>query len=253
MSRFAEQLLVRITLQELRLHSCCARLAAGNDGEALHALRINLRTLRSLLRPLRGLPAIDLLEQSAAALGRLSNPLRESQVLVRELQQLGLATEVADYAIDPGQAAGQLLSSTELQRLFEVFDGLPGIWRLAAREGCLRDLRKRIRRHQRRDVRKLHAAQVLGTDDLHALRLRIKRLRYASEVYPQLSRLDRRERALLRQLQKILGDWNDCQHWLACAAVDSRLAQCQALWEIRAAAAATQAHVLLGRFLPRVS
>ena len=253
MSRFAERLLVRISLQEVRLRSCCARLQADDDTEALHDLRINLRALRSLLRPLRGLPATDLLEQAAAELGRLSNPLRESQVLVGELQRLGLTDVASDYAADAGVTIRQLLSSAQLQRLFEVLDGFALIWRLANREGCLLGLRKRIRGYLRKELRKLGVPSELATGDLHALRLRVKRLRYASEAYPQLSQLGARDLLLLRKLQKCLGDWNDCQHWLACAGIDGRLTPCQVLWQENAVASAIQTQVLLERFLRRVS
>jgi len=245
MSRFADVLLVRIALQEIRLRSCCARLAAEDDAEALHDLRINLRTLRSLLRPLRGLPAVDLLEQAAAELGRLSNPLRELQVLVGELQRVGLAMLADEYAARLDAPGPTLLASAQLQRLFELLEGFPPIWRLANREGDLQGLGKRIRRHLRRQLRKLHAPLGPLAGDLHVLRLRGKRLRYGSEVYPQLSPLRRGELRLLRQLQKSLGDWNDCQHWLECAAMDDRLAACQAPWLARADESAAHAQSLL--------
>ncbi|GAB3371972.1 hypothetical protein GCM10027514_05780 [Azotobacter armeniacus] len=55
------------------------------EGDALHDLRVALHWLRSLLRPLRGLPGVDPQEQAAAAVGRLSTPLRDDEVLLQEL------------------------------------------------------------------------------------------------------------------------------------------------------------------------
>ncbi len=250
MKRFAEGLLVRIMLLEVRLRSACERLAAGDDAEALHDLRIVLRTLRSLLRPLRGVPGIDVLEQAAADVGHLSNPLRESQVMVGELQRLGLSEVAASYAGTVDGTGRSLLTSVALQRLLVVLDGFPPIWRLAIREGCTAGLRRRIRRSLSRGVRKLPVAAE-SVEDLHALRLRVKHLRYVSEAYPQLSPLRRRELKLLRQLQQVLGDWNDCQHWLACSSADQRLAHYRTIWQARAEACVPRALELLTQFMSR--
>lgn len=46
----------QIVALQVRLLACRERLAADTDSEALHDLRTTLRRLRSLLRPLRGLP-----------------------------------------------------------------------------------------------------------------------------------------------------------------------------------------------------
>ena len=84
----AERLLERIMRLDVALQACASRLAARSDGEALHDLRVNLRRLRSLLRPLRGLPGIDPLDEVAAAVGRLSTPLRDDEVLLQELESV---------------------------------------------------------------------------------------------------------------------------------------------------------------------
>lgn len=88
MSDFIEHCLGRVLALQVRLYACQARLADCTDTEALHDLRIALRQLRSLLRPLRGFPAVDVLEQGAAVLGRLSGPLRDREVLVAELARM---------------------------------------------------------------------------------------------------------------------------------------------------------------------
>jgi CHAD domain-containing protein len=65
MSRFAEHLLVQVLLLDLNLRCALDRLAVNEDPEALHDLRIALRSLRSVLRPLRGLPGVDVLSHVA--------------------------------------------------------------------------------------------------------------------------------------------------------------------------------------------
>ncbi|MBF7729465.1 CHAD domain-containing protein [Pseudomonas sp. N040] len=248
MKRFAETLLVRIEMLDIRLRSCHARLADASDAEALHDQRICLRTLRSLLRPLRGLPLIDLLEPAAAALGRRSNALRELQVFVAELERQGLSAAAAERRQGLQPAIEQLLGCPELAQLLELLDGFPRIWRLAGREGYLRGLRQRIRRQFRRDLRKLPRSLHAAGDDLHALRLRVKRLRYGCAVYPGLSRLSSDQQKLLQEMQQALGDWNDCQHWLGSIRQDARLECCRAAWQAHAEAAANRAASLLQRF-----
>lgn len=251
MKRFAAGLLANMQMLEIRLQCCRVRLLDRADEEALHDLRINLRTLRSLLRPLRGLPSIDLLEQAAKDLGQLTNPIRELQVLVAELERLGMGDVAEEYSQGLEPAFQRLLACAELPRLFEILDGFPPIWRLSAREGCLRGLRGKVRKLFRRELRHVSGhpdSSLVVEAGLHALRLRVKRLRYCSQVYPDLTPLGRRQLNMLRKLQKSLGDWNDCQHWLLCTANDERLATCRAGWLDRAQASAGSAGVLLKRF-----
>lgn len=247
MSRFANQLLARIHLLDIRLQGCRARLADVTDVEALHELRISLRTLRSLLRPLRRVPSVDLLEQAAANLGRRTNSIRERQVLVAELEQLGMQAVAAEHGQQLEPAIQQLLESVELSRFLEVLHGFAPIWRLAAREGLLHGLHRRIRQQFRRDLHKMPRHLDYTAADLHALRLKVKRLRYCSQVYPELTPLGRRELNVLRKMQQSLGDWNDCQHWLSCTAGDERLAGFRSGWLGRAQAAASTAGMLLKR------
>lgn len=247
MSRFAEHLLVQVMLLDLNLRCALDRLAVNEDPEALHDLRIALRSLRSVLRPLRGLPGVDVLSQAAAALGELSNPLREAQVLTCELQRLGQAQAAAALAAIHDPSGHALPGSTELQHLLAVLDGFPALWRLAVREGCMAGLRRQVRRRLRRAAGKLPLT-IHGSEDLHALRLQVKRLRYASEAYPQLTPLTRRQLGLLRQLQNSLGEWNDCQHWLSWSAGQPSLASCRSVWLATAEAAASRAEVQLASY-----
>lgn len=95
MSDLIERSLQRVLALQVRLYACQARLGGFTDAEALHDLRITLRQLRSLLRPMRGLATVDALEQAAAVLGRLTGPLRDREVLMAELERMSLSRLLA--------------------------------------------------------------------------------------------------------------------------------------------------------------
>ena len=59
MSDWVDRIVANIVRLEVRLLACQARLQAETDPEALHDLRTTVRRLRSLLRPLRGLPGVS--------------------------------------------------------------------------------------------------------------------------------------------------------------------------------------------------
>lgn len=230
MSDFIEHCLGRVVALQVRLYACQARLADCTDPEALHDLRITLRQLRSLLRPLRGLPAVDALEEGAAVLGRLSGPLRDREVLTAELERLGLAHLAP---IDEAQqAAGYvaLARSDELADLMRLLDGWPGNWRDAARQGQLDNVKKRIRRRLHRQQRQLAQALRDPAHDRHRLRLLIKRVRYAAETYPAQSRLSKAAQSRLKRAQSALGDWHDHLQWLAQVEMLTSLRPCRDLW-----------------------
>ncbi|WP_296272334.1 CHAD domain-containing protein [Pseudomonas sp. UBA6323] len=245
MSDFIEHCLGRVLALQMRLYACQARLADCTDPEALHDLRIALRQLRSLLRPLRGLPAVDALEQGAAVLGRLSGPLRDREVLVAELERLGLAhLAPADEA---QRAAGYaaIARSGELADLMLLLDSWPSNWRDAARQGQLNDLKKRIRRRLRRQQRQLARALRDPAHDRHRLRLLIKRVRYGAETYPAQSRLDKAARQRLKRAQSALGDWHDHVQWLAQAEASPSLQPCLDAWRRAEQAAERRADEVL--------
>ena len=66
MSDLVDRLVAHVLGLEVRLLACQARLSARTDPEALHELRTTVRRLRSLLRPLRGLPGVEQVEVAAA-------------------------------------------------------------------------------------------------------------------------------------------------------------------------------------------
>ncbi|WP_162868459.1 CHAD domain-containing protein, partial [Pseudomonas viridiflava] len=87
MSEFIDALIARVVQLEVNLLASRERLAAATDDEALHDMRIAIRKLRSLSRPFRKIIEHDPLVTAAAAAGRSSSPVRDSEVLLAELRR----------------------------------------------------------------------------------------------------------------------------------------------------------------------
>lgn len=231
MKQYSMWLLWRILRLEMRLRSCCARLAANTDTEALHDLRVTLRSLRSLLRPLRGLPLVEQLDSAAAALGQLSGPMRDAEVLIAELQQHGLRSAARRRRAPLQQGYAGLLASEELRHLFLLLGALPQFWRLAHREALHAGLRRKLRRRLQRQWHKLQAALNDPLVSPHQQRLLIKRVRYADQAYSGLMGLSELQQRRLVQAQSALGDWHDRLQWLAVAEQDADLRRCVGRWQ----------------------
>ncbi|MBB1519774.1 CHAD domain-containing protein [Aquipseudomonas guryensis] len=241
MTELLSKLQGQILSQQVRLYACCARLQAQTDNEALHDLRIALRKLRSLLRPLRRQALCAQLEQAAAALGELSGPLRDLEVLAGELQRLDHADLARQRRMQLAAGYARLLDSLALQRLFILLDDWPDNCREALRKGEWQVGRKRVRKYLAKQVRQLATALRDPAHDRHRLRLLIKRLRYCAEAYPRHSDLSASALSGLRQAQGALGDWHDHLQWLARLPSEPDLQPCTALWQLQLDEAEQQA------------
>lgn len=231
MSSRVDHLVAEFFVLEVKLLACHARLSASTDSEALHDLRTTVRRLRSVLRPLRGLSGIDQLEEAARAVGQLTTPLRDMQVLETFLAQKGLA-EAAQRRHDYlRQACPAVATSGELSRLLAMLDQFPGFVRVQQRQGLLRRLARRIGKRLNKQWRQLEEAMADPAHDRHRLRLLIKRVRYAAEAYPEFSP-PAKAIVRLKAAQSALGDWHDHLQWLAQAGQQSDLAPCIAGWQL---------------------
>ena len=157
MTGFIDELLAEVIGQQVALMSAVARLEARTDGEALHDLRIALRRLRSLLRPIRGVPGVEELEHAAAEIGRLSGPIRDLEVLLPALAAEGLrdALAVRRPVLESGYVA--VLASQPLHRLQLCLDVWPALLRTAQRHAVLDGLHGRVRKRLRRQWKTLRA------------------------------------------------------------------------------------------------
>ncbi|MGE8361506.1 CHAD domain-containing protein [Pseudomonas sp.] len=239
MTRMVDELLEQVVRLQVSLLACRERMRAGTDDEALHDLRIAIRRLRSLLRPMRGVPACEALENSAAEVGRLSSPLRDQEVLLAYLRKQGVTTGLAERQQRVQTGYERLLASSSLRALFVALDDWPARWFRADAEGELKKLRSRVRRRLRKQQRRLLEALDDPAHDRHRLRLLIKRVRYGADAYSAESTLSKPARTALKKAQSALGEWHDTIQWLGRAEVEADLAPCVDTW--RAASLRAQA------------
>ena len=215
-------LIEHVTRQHIALQAGAARLRARTDGEALHDMRIAVRRLRSLLRPLRSLTPFAALEAAAAAFGQKSTPLRDSEVLLEELRRRGhTRLSTRRKALERGYDT--VLAGPELALLLKTLDAWPATLRLAAWHGELGDLAPYIRKRLIRQQRGLAKALRDPEHDRHRLRVLIKRVRYAAEAYPALAELPKPAARQLKAAQAALGDWHDHLQWLQRAETEKDL------------------------------
>ncbi|MFJ3485153.1 CHAD domain-containing protein [Pseudomonas sp. NPDC090202] len=232
MSVMVDHLIAEILSLNVKLLACHARLAASTDSEALHDLRTTVRRLRSVLRPLRGLPGMDQVEEAAKGVGDLTTPLRDMQVLAAFLQEQGLQQAALKRSNILDTACPKVATSAELNRLLGVLDQLPSFLRAQQRHGLLKRLRQRIGKRMDKQWKTLREAMADPAHDRHRLRLLIKRVRYAAEAYPELSHQPKGMQRRLKAAQSALGDWHDHLQWLAQAEQEQDLADCVAGWEL---------------------
>jgi len=247
MSAMLDHVIAQVLALQVRLLACQARLAADTDSEALHDLRIATRRLRSLLRPLRQLPGVEQLEGAAKALGNLTTPLRDREVLAAQLLECGLLEAAQTRLAHRRKTFASVADSAELGRLLAIVDAFPIFLRAAQREGLTCRLHKRIDKRLEKQWKQLRKALPDPAHDRHRLRLLIKRVRYAAEAYPQLEHAGRPLQRALKRAQSDLGDWHDLLQWLLQAEQQPDLAPCVESWQVQLRGAELRADVTLER------
>lgn len=226
-----DRLVAHILSLEVRLLACQARMTARTDPEALHDLRTTVRRLRSLLRPLRGLPGVEQLEGAASAVGELTTPWRDREVLAAYLLKHDQPQAAERRMAQMAEAYPALAASHEVASLMMILDAFPRFLRAAQHQGLLKGLDKRIEKRLGKQWQKLEDALHDPAHDRHRLRLLIKRVRYGIEAYPELDRLPAAAYKRLKSAQAALGDWHDCWQWLAKAELEADLQPCVATWQ----------------------
>lgn len=238
---FVDRLVAQVVHLEVALMHAYARLEARTDSEALHDIRINLRRLRSLLRPLRKLEAVNALEQAATLLARLTTPTRDLEVLAAELQRQGYSVQAERRLLAVQQDYDKILLSSASKQLFVQLDQWPATLRTAERAGELAKIRKTIARHQRKCIKALRQALTDQLYDRHQLRLLVKHARYSNEAYPRLSPLAPAASASLKSLQNLLGNWHDHFQWCLQASQQDDLQTLALAWQTAGASALQEA------------
>jgi CHAD domain-containing protein len=240
-----DRLVARVLGLEIRLLACQARLSAHTDSEALHELRTTVRRLRSLLRPLRGLPGVEQLEAAASEVGDLTTPLRDREVLAAYLLDHDQVQAAQRRMVQMAKAYPAVATSSQFKQLLLILDAFPRFLRAAQRQGLLKGLDKRIEKRLGKQWKKLDTALHDPAHDRHRLRLLIKRVRYAIDAYPELDRLPKAAMPRLKSAQGALGDWHDCVQWLAMAEQEADLQPCVAVWQATMAKAEQRADRVL--------
>lgn len=205
-------------------------LRDATDPEALHDVRVLLRRLRALLRPISQRSAIQPLYQLTGEVLTASGPLRDLDVLAADLA----AHRRGGVARQRLAARGDLLTAvvgghafSALQERVQADAPLLKASALPSR----RKLETRIAERLTRERDTLGARLADPEADLHRLRLDIKHLRYQLEAQDAPGRAARRLCALLVKAQGVLGDWHDRELWIQRAGVEADLAYCRTRWE----------------------
>ncbi|MGH8434415.1 MAG: CHAD domain-containing protein [Pseudomonas sp.] len=242
---FVDAVVAQVQVLEVALYHAYARMEARTDSEALHDLRINLRRIRSLLRPLRRIGGVALLNEAAAEVGKLTTPVRDLEVLIDELDQRGLPAQAKARKLILHSSYGSIVESSTIQQFFARVDEWPSAFREAGRGGELRQIRKTISKRLHQQVRRLAAALADPHYDRHQLRILVKRVRYTADAYPELSPISAQAAASLKVVQSALGAWHDHYQWCLRARLEQDLQPLQHQWQVAATSALMNAEVAL--------
>jgi len=242
---FVDKFVVEILTLEVAVYHAHARLESRTDREALHDLRIAVRRIRSLLRPLRSMNAVVALSDTAAEIGRQTTPARDLEVMIQELEERGFTKLVKPRSSRLGSSYDDIVKGTAIKNLLIQLDDWPSGFRLAEVSGELKHIQPQIKKTLRKQIDRLHSAVDDVQFDRHQLRILVKRTRYLTEAFPELSPLSRDAAMSLKALQSALGSWHDHDQWCQKALVETDLQPLEQAWLSSAATALEKADTQL--------
>ena len=209
-------------VQALRAHEAGAR--AGQDPEHVHEMRVAVRRLRAILRASRALfddRWVERLRSELDWLGAALGLVRDLDVLHAYLQPRLAALEGAEHragqrvlrrlAADRTRARAGLneaLDSPRYPRILEQLETFLTRPPASASDVSLPDVAATEWKRLRKAVQKLPGRP--STDELHAVRIKVKRARFAAEL-ARAAAGERGKRFIhqAKKLQDILGDLQD--------------------------------------------
>jgi CHAD domain-containing protein len=209
-------------VRALRAHEAGAR--AGRDPEHLHEMRVAVRRLRAILRASRALfdPAwVDRLRDELDWLGGGLGLVRDLDVLHAYLRPRLAALEGAEHragqrvlrrlSADRTRARADLnraLDSARYPRILEQLEMFLSRPPALASDVSLPDVAATEWKRLRKAVQKLPGRP--SADELHAVRIKVKRARYAAEL-ARAAAGEHGKRFIhqAKKLQDILGDLQD--------------------------------------------
>lgn|GEM_PF-2342798 len=229
--------LLRVQLETSRVEARRVGIDQTNAGpqnpEALHTLRVSLRQLHSLLLPLgHHLKGAADLDHEVKKRLKLTNPLRDQEVLIQELIHQNQPALAQVYTTRLQEEVGWVYPQLKLDTICERLATLPEHWarKLSPREA--KQLSRLIRTEWVGTRHTLKQSIRQATPDKHRLRLLIKQLRYNSETYTAiLPKKVRSETARLKQAQEVLGTWHDVEVWLETIHRHPELAVLESNWQ----------------------
>lgn len=210
-------------VRALRAHEAGAR--AGDDPEHLHEMRVAVRRLRAILRASRALfdPAwVDRLRDELDWLGGSLGLVRDLDVLDGYLRPRLAALEGAEHraagqrvlrrlSADRARARAALNEALDSPRYPQILEQLETFLSrppASAADVSLPDVAATEWKRLRKAVQKLPGRP--SVDELHAVRIKVKRARYAAEL-ARAAAGERGKRFIhqAKKLQDILGDLQD--------------------------------------------
>jgi CHAD domain-containing protein len=209
-------------VRALRVHEAGAR--AGRDPEHLHEMRVAVRRLRAILRASRDLFDAGWVERLRSELDWLGGRLglvRDLDILDAYLRPRLAALEGAEHragqrvlrrlSADRARAQADLnaaLDNPRYPRILEQLETFLSRPPASASDVSLPDVAATEWKRLRKAVQKLPGRP--SADDLHAVRIKVKRARYAAEL-ARAAAGERGKRFInqAKKLQDILGDLQD--------------------------------------------
>jgi CHAD domain-containing protein len=180
--------------EQLLAHDPGTRI--GDDPEDLHDFRVATRRLRALLRAARPMLVQEWsepLRAELAWLGGAVGPARDLDVLIEYLREEAESLEpderraldrvIATLRKERDDARGALMEALTSERYLELLDAVERAARaphVASPDVSVRDIAAREFRRLRRAVRRL--SPDASDEELHRLRIKGKRARYAAEL-----------------------------------------------------------------------
>lgn len=210
---FLDRYIAEIQNLTVALRNAFKRLKSNEDDEALHDYRVIVRRIRSIIGPVRKLPENQPLREAAAAVGRLTTPARDLEVLVAEVERRGYSA-LADSRRALLQAEyREIIEAPELQQLFDELEQWPAGFAKSKLGSDSTKLKRVINKALNRHLSKLQAGVADVDFDRHRLRILVKRARYINDAFPELSPLSKEAATALKKAQSALGGWHDNYQW----------------------------------------
>jgi CHAD domain-containing protein len=220
---------------DLALARAVRRVAGEADDEALHDMRVAMRRLRTLLRlsrPIYGRFRTDTVRAAFAEVHSRTGELRDEEALEATFDAIGIDDPAfivwrARRKVRERKLRSTLIASLrkgDLARARKLLSALLLFPPKRSRDDVLAGFARRAVNRARKKVDRLRDVPTSDVEQLHALRILYKDLRYAAEMFVEVLPLDLAALiAPAAKLQKRLGDIHDIDMALDAVARARRL------------------------------